>query len=340
VPVHFKAYDGNQSDDSIQLATWQSLLTLLQRPDFIYVADSKLCVEETMRTIDKEHGFFVTMVPRTRTETKEFASDLYRGDVRWERILRKRSTRHGDEFDTFECAVGQYRLREGFALYWYRSSQKQNRDSKGRKDRILYAVERLENLNLKRMRGPKTEAAVRKRIDAILSRFQVSDWLTVEVKFDEESKYRATNRGRPTEDTRYRMETKRSARLHIRRQEDAIAQAKLMDGIFPLATNTKERALEALMFIEYLAQMTTALIERELRAEMVKQKVDLLASLPEGRTTKAPTFEHVHRLFHDRIRQYLYEKGMLIQAFNEPLSKVQSQVLSLLGVAPELYVGS
>ena len=70
-----------------------------------------------------------------------------------------------------------------------------------------------------------------------------------------------------------------------------------MDGIFPLATNTKENALEALMFIEYLAQMTAALIERELRAEMVKQKVDLLFSLPEGRAGKMHTFKQVHRLF-------------------------------------------
>jgi transposase len=375
VPVHFKVYDGNRSDDSIQFATWQSLRALLQRPNFIYVGDSKLCVEETMRSIDKEHGLFVTMVPRTRIETKDFARDLQSGDVRWEKILRKRSSRQGNEFDTFECAVGEYRLREGFKLYWYRSSQKQKRDSKSRKDRILRAIDRLENLNLKRMRGPKTEAAVRKRINAILSRFQVEDWLAVDVKFDEESTYKATTKGKPTKDTRYRMESKQTPRLHIRRQEEAIARSKLTDGIFPLATNTKETALEvlkiykyqprlekrhallkstldvapvwlkrnsrieALMFIEYLAQMTAALIERELRAEMVKQKVEVLASLPEGRITKTPTFEQVHRLFNNSIRHELYDKGKLVQAFSEPLSKVQSQVLSLLGVAAEPYIG-
>ena len=376
VPVHFKVYDGNQSDDSIQLATWQTLKVLLQRPDFIYVADSKLCVENTMRTIDKQHGLFVTMVPRTRLETKDFARDLYGGDVRWDKILRRRSSRNSDEFDTFESAIGEYRLREGFKLYWFRSSQKQKRDENDRKDRILAAIDRLENLNLKRMRGPKTENAVRKRIDGILSRFKVGDWLSVEVKFDEEPKFRAVTRGKPTANTQYRMETKRSPRLHIRRHEEAIAQAKLIDGIFPLATNTKENALEvlkiykyqprlekrhallkstldvapvwlkknsrieALMFIDYLAQMTAALIERELRGEMVKQRIELIASLPEGRATKTPTFEQVHRLFHDRIRHELYDKQKLVQTFNEPLSKIQSQVLSLLNVTTEPYIGN
>ena len=38
VPVQFKAYDGNQTDDGIHLETWNLLRTLLQHPRFIYVA--------------------------------------------------------------------------------------------------------------------------------------------------------------------------------------------------------------------------------------------------------------------------------------------------------------
>jgi len=66
VPVHFKAYDGNQTDDGIHLETWNGLRTLLQHPRFIYVADCKLCTEKNLRTIDAERGFFVTIVPKTR----------------------------------------------------------------------------------------------------------------------------------------------------------------------------------------------------------------------------------------------------------------------------------
>jgi transposase len=39
VPVHFKAYDGNQTDDGVHLETWNRLRTLLRHPRFIYVAD-------------------------------------------------------------------------------------------------------------------------------------------------------------------------------------------------------------------------------------------------------------------------------------------------------------
>ena len=60
VPVHFKAYDGNRTDDGVHLETWNRLRTLLRHPRFIYVADCKLCTEKNLRTIDGEHGFFVS----------------------------------------------------------------------------------------------------------------------------------------------------------------------------------------------------------------------------------------------------------------------------------------
>jgi len=100
VPVHFKAYDGNQTDDGIHLETWNRLRTLLQHPQFVYVADSKLCTEKNLRTIDAERGFFVTVVPRTRSEVAVFADTVFAGDVRWEEILRKRSDRDEKTFDS------------------------------------------------------------------------------------------------------------------------------------------------------------------------------------------------------------------------------------------------
>ena len=38
------------------------------RPDFIYVADSKLCVTATMTHINGQGGHFVTVLPATRKE--------------------------------------------------------------------------------------------------------------------------------------------------------------------------------------------------------------------------------------------------------------------------------
>jgi len=201
VPVHFKAYDGNQTDDGVHLETWNRLRTLLRHPRFIYVADCKLCTEKNLRTIDSEHGFFVTVVPKTRSEVATFTDVVLAGDVRWEEILRKRADRDEKTFDVIECAVGPYHLREGFMLYWFRSSQKKKRDARDRDEWIARTIERLESLDLRRMRGPKTDAAIRKRVDEIIAQHRTEEWIRVEVKWDAVEKFKAITRGKPTAET-------------------------------------------------------------------------------------------------------------------------------------------
>ena len=65
VPIAHQIYAGNQTDDRLHLANHKALQKLLQRVDFIYVADSKLATEENLRTISAWHGRFVSVMPRT-----------------------------------------------------------------------------------------------------------------------------------------------------------------------------------------------------------------------------------------------------------------------------------
>ena len=296
VPVHFKAYDGNQTDDGVHLETWNRLRTLLQHPRFIYVADCKLCTERNLRTIDTEHGFFVTVVPKTRSEVDAFTEAVLAGDVRWEEVLRKRADRDQKAFDVIECAVGPYHLREGFTLHWYRSSQKKKRDARDRDEWIERTIERLESLDLRRMRGPKTDVAIEKRVDEIMAKHRTEEWIAVEIKWDAVETFKAVTRGKPTADTTFRRIIKHLPRLHVTTNAANIARSAAMDGIFPLTTNTKEKPvdvfkiykyqpriekrhalfkstlevapiwlkknarIEALMFLEFIAQMVAALI--------------------------------------------------------------------------------
>jgi transposase len=373
VPVHFKAYDGNQTDDGIHLETWNRLRTLLQHPCFIYVADCKLCTEKNLRTIDGERGLFVTVVPKTRSEVQTFADAVLAGDVRWEEILRKRADREEKAFDVIECAVGPYHLREGFTLYWYRSSQKKKRDARDRDERIERTMERLESLDLRRMRGPKTDAAIRSRVDQIIAQHAAAEWITVEIKWDAVEKFKAVTRGKPTADTTFRRIIQHVPRLHVTTNAANIARSAAMDGIFPLTTNTKEKSvevfkiykyqpriekrhallkstlevapiwlkkntrIEALMFLEFIAQMVAALIERELRQRMAEKNIELLCSLPEGRPSKTPTIEQVLRLFENQNKHALYDGARLIKQFADALTPVQSKILQLLSIPIAAY---
>ena len=207
-------------------------------------AYSKLCTEKNLRTIDAERGFFVTVVPKTRSEVETFTDAVLAGDVRWEEILRKRADRDEKAFDVIECAVGPYHLREGFMLHWYRSSQKKKRDENDRNERIERAIERLEALDLKRMRGPKTDAAIRSRVDLILAQHRAEEWVTVDIKWDSVEHFKAVTRGKPTAETAFRRFVKKEPRLHVKTNPDNIARSQVTDGIFPLTTNTKEKPVE------------------------------------------------------------------------------------------------
>jgi transposase len=152
-----------------------------------------------------------------------------------------------------------------------------------------------------------------------------------------------------------------------------IARSAAMDGIFPLTTNTKEKPvdvfkiykyqpriekrhallkstlevapiwlkkntrIEALMFLEFIAQMVAALIERALRQKMTEKKIALLCSLPEGRPSKTPTIEQVLRLFENQTKHALYDGDRLIKQFADPPTPVQSQILQLLSIPTAVY---
>ena len=320
-----------------------------------------------------EHGFFVTVVPRTRSEVEAFTEVVLAGDVRWEEILRKRADRDQKAFDVVECAVGPYHLREGFTLHWYRSSQKKKRDARDRDEWIERTIERLESLDLRRMRGPKTEAAIGKRVDEIMAQHRAEEWIAVEVKWDAIETFKAVTRGKPTADTTFRRIIKHVPRLHVTTNAANIARSAAMDGIFPLTTNTKAKPvdvfkiykyqpriekrhallkstldvapiwlkknsrIDALMFLEFIAQMVAALIERALRQKMIEKEIDLLCSLPEGRASKTPTIDQVLRLFEHQTKHALYEGDRLVKQFADPLTPVQAQILDLLSISQAVY---
>jgi len=77
IPIRYEACDGNITDDTTHVETWNTLCKLLGRKDFIYIADSKLCVTDTMKHIAGNDGFFITILPATRKEEQDFRDFLF-----------------------------------------------------------------------------------------------------------------------------------------------------------------------------------------------------------------------------------------------------------------------
>jgi transposase len=99
----------------------------------------------------------------------------------------------------------------------------------------------------------------------------------------------------------------------------------------------KNARIEALMFLEFIAQMVAALIERALREKMTERKIDLLCSLPEGRESKTPTIERVLRLFENQTKHALHDGDRLVKQFADTITPVQAQILDLLSISAAAY---
>ena len=373
IPVHFKIHDGNRTDDTLHWENWLSLRGILGRSDFLYVADSKLCVRETMLKIDHERGLFVTMVPATRGEVDEFIQQILSLRVRWERVTVKRASRKHSRMDVFEVAQGMHQLSEGFRLFWFRSSEKRRRDIEDRESRIEQALDHLRGIDEIKRRGPKSEVTLRRKSEKILDRFGAKKWIRLEIALERTEVFKQKKRGRAAADMDYRRVIKWMPKLTAKRDLERIAESQAMDGIFPLATNThlkpievldaykyqpklekrhsflksglkvapvflkKNDRIESLMFVYFLAQLVAALIERQIKAGMKKNDVDELHLLPEERPSKHPTAESLLKIFSHRERHVLEKHGEKIKIFSEPLTPIQQQALKLLGLQSSLY---
>ena len=119
VPVQFRCADGNTSDSVTHIETWNTLRAVAGRPDFLYVADSKLCSYENMGHIDAAGGRFVTVMPRTRQEDGQFRKWIQTHTPDWELVWDRPNPRHGDgPRDRWYVFQPQLPSMEGWPITW------------------------------------------------------------------------------------------------------------------------------------------------------------------------------------------------------------------------------
>jgi len=239
VPIHHKTYDGNKTDDKIHIETWSILRDLVGSPDFLYVADSKLCTRENMEYITSQGGSFITVLPRTRAEYEDFKSQLRSGEViEWEEIIRKENPRGKEKDEVVYKAFEGKASSEGYRIIWYRSSQKIVLDEKARRSRIAKAKKQIETLQNRTGKHQfKTEETALEAAREVLKSTGVERWLDVSVETHIGYDYKQTTPGRPGKDTQYTREECPFILFFVEENAENIKADALCDGIFPLITN-------------------------------------------------------------------------------------------------------
>ena len=251
VPIYFQAGSGNTTDDQTHQATWRLMAELVQRPDFVYVADCKLATTENMNEIARLGGRFITVLPATRKEDTLFRRRLaeeadgnnHRVTLQWQEIDRLYHE-DGKLRDVFrvctEKQCGEQLSKEGYRVLWFYSWGKAESDASTRIRRLHRAIRELTDLR-QRLSSPRTRfrnrAKVNKAVDAILDKHRAHEFLHVSINEQEHERFRQTTRGRPTENTKYRREVETRYGLTWETDTLRLEQALAGDGVFPLITN-------------------------------------------------------------------------------------------------------
>jgi transposase len=247
VPVMFRCEAGNASDSRTHEETWEALRAAVGSPDFLYVADSKLCSQEAMEYIDRQGGRFVTVLPRSRGEDSEFREWIQGHTPAWEKV-RDRENPKGKGLPRDRCFAVRYRVpsQEGWPLIWVFSTLLRLKQQQSRRERISAAEQDLSDL-AETLSGPRcrlrSRYEVRRRIDGILERHHAGRYLKISLRQVTEHAFRQERRGRPGPDTKYVRQDKKHFELTWALDEEAIAYDHVSDGMYPLLTN--DRSLTA-----------------------------------------------------------------------------------------------
>ena len=377
VPIAYRLADGNTTDDPTHVPTWDGLVALLGRVDFLYVADSKLCSREAMGHIAAAGGRFVTVLPRSRSEDSWFREWTQTHSPRWTETERGPGPRLGEADQVYSVFPAPLPSAEGYRVIWVHSTAKAAADAAARQARIEAGAATIDALAA-RLAGPKcrlkTRVAVEAEADAALARAGAARWISYQVSETVQETFRQERRGRPGNDTRYRRHTTTRHTISWDTRLDVLAYDAATDGCFPLITNDRtltdaevlrayryqpnlERRhhllksvqdaapvllrsparIEALFCAQFLALLLGALIEREIRTAMAAAATRDIPLYPELRACTAPSTERILEIFTDLTRHELRRDGRHVQTFEPDLDPLQRQVLDLLAVPTTSY---
>ena len=253
VPVQFRCTDGNTSDVVTHQETWDALCRVAGRPEFLYVADSKLCAHEPMTYIHEHQGRFVCVMPRNRLEDGEFRKWIQTHEPEWFLVWDREHPRREDgPRDRWWVCRPSLPSKEGWPVVWVYSALLKLKQEHIRRENLAKTEEILESLNAS-LSGPRPRHRTKKDLEEhmveILTQRKVARYLKVEVSAAESHTFKQANRGRPGPDTTYVRKTRRTWCLRWQLDQAAVDYDRKSDGMYPLLTNdrnlTDAQVLEA-----------------------------------------------------------------------------------------------
>ncbi len=367
VPVWYRPWDGNQTDDGVYLADLTDLRRNLLAPEnAVLIGDCKLCNKATLLGFCRQGQQFLAAHPWTPTAKQvwqETAQGLEAGTLDWQEAayVSRNQARKAREAQTryLTCEVPRelpdpengvvYPLR--WVFHW--SSSRADRDARQRQ-KVLAAGEQ----------------ALR-RIARLLGKYDYTSWETIEGRIE-----KALSQAGAREYFQYRLVGRRKDQpdtLWWGQQEEAVAAAECFDGIALLCTNVSAERLSAedvlgkykeqvqveqtidfiknpvqvrpmwlhsprrlagLTLLIMIAVLVAALLEHQVR-HWIQDTGQLVRGLmPERRDNSYPTARALLRAFEDYALVLVSHSAGAAETHYPKLRPVQQQIWDIMGLDP------
>ncbi len=379
VPIHYKCYSGNVTDDKTHIETWNSLLQITGCSGFLYVADCKLCTDEQLSYIVDNGGRVVTIIPESWNEVGSFKEKLRKTKKAKDIIWRRRKPGSDDKNEYFSAFRGDYfTTKRGYRIHWIYSSEKRKRDRESRDKQLKKVEQCLAELNGKiNKRDLKTSTAIEEAAQQIVKEHKLEDFFHISIGTITEKYQVQIGTGRPGKNTKYRTCVNRLFTLSWTQKKQVLKEEAQTDGVFPLLCTDNEltakevlkaykyqprlekrfsqfkqfhnaapllfknvERIEANMFGFFIALVVQALIEREVRSQMKEHKIDKIRVYPEKREASHPTTSKILDRFENICTYKVVENSQVVETLKDSLNEDQKLILSLLNIGENEFWNS
>jgi transposase len=253
VPLWYRPWDGNQTDDPVYLADMTALReTLLATRNTILIGDRKLCNAETMATFCRQKQLFIGAHPWTDTVQAVWLDtwqELQAGRLTWsdaDYVSRNNARKPAEKRPRYQVCEVVHELKDEehgivYPLRWVftRSSDKAQRDSQQRAKAMQAGEEAL------------------RRIASLLGKYDYTSRKTIEARID-----KALRKAKGQRCFTYTLsgtEENQDWQLDWGRAQGAITQSERFDGIALLCTNVPvERLTAGEVMVKYKEQVNVA----------------------------------------------------------------------------------
>jgi transposase len=367
VPLWYRPWDGNQSDDAVYLADLRALRQAVLIPDnALLIGDRKLCNEQTMVAFCRQGQLFLAAHPWTDTAKGVWWrtwQQLHTGQLGWipvDYVSRNQARKPAEKRPQYRVCEVAYTLPDkaqpsGHSLRWVFvwSSDKAEHDARQRTKALQSGQEALQRTA--RLLGKydyTTRKTIEARLDKALHKAKAHQYFTYTLDGSDEDQ---------------------AWQLHWEQPQNVVAADERFDGISLLCTNVPAERLSAgevmvkykeqvqieqtidfikspvqirpmwlhspkrlagLTLLIMIAVLVAALLEHQVRRWIAKAGRQLRGLMPEGRDNPYPTAKALLRAFQDYALVIVRHGKHHEEVHHPQLRPVQQQISDILGLSP------